>query len=436
MRALPVLLVIACSAAKPPPAPPGPPACDALPVLGKAEPTSLASDASGGLAIAGDFAGTMQAAAAGITSAGGTDVFVLRTNTDGSVRWLRQIGGPGTESASAVALFPNGDAVVVGAADGHCFAARLADADGRRLWTAQLPGDGESRCRAVSIDAKGEAWTTGYFSGLLSGNASKGMYDLFVVRFAGASGDAFFVRAIGGKGKELPRAIAALADGSALLGGQFGGEVDVTESDVDFGKGPVRSNGDYDGFLLKLQPDGKTAWVATFGDNGDDEINALLVGADGTVYASGHHQPAANYLGLNPHGVGNFTGIVLRYSRDGRGDWVRIFEGPSSTANHLAFDEKGRLWTAGVEHGLRLDDTVIEDAGRGDAYALAFDPNTGTPIGSRRWGSPAFDIARGVARIPGGIAVTGFTEGEMAVCGKPIGTAGERTAFVVWLRDL
>jgi hypothetical protein len=396
----------------------------------------MAADSNGALAIAGDFRGTMQAEALSVASAGSSDVFVLRTNTDGSVRWLRRIGGAGTETASAIALFANGDAVVAGAADGHCFAARLADTDGRVVWTATLPGDGESRCRAVSVDAHGDVWATGYFSGLLSGNASNGMYDLFVVKFAGASGDAYSVRAIGGKGKELPRAIVALADGSVLVAGQFGGEVDVTDSDVDFGRGPVRSNGSYDAFVFKLLPNGKTAWVATFGDNGDDEINALAVGPNGEIYASGHYQPAGNYLGLNPHGVGNFTGIVLRYSGDGRGEWVRIFEGPSSTANHLAFDSRGRLWTAGVSHGIRVDDTVIEDAGRGDAYALAFDPNTGTAIGSRRWASPQFDIARGVVGIPGGIAVTGFTQGEMTACGKPIGTAGEQTAFVIWLRDL
>ena len=436
MRALPALLLIGCSAAKPTPASAGLAPCDALPLLGRLEPISMASDPAGGLAVTGKFEGTLRAAGAAVTSAGATDVFVLRTNADGSVRWLRRIGGQGAETSSAVAFAANGDAVVAGAAEEHCFVARLADADGHELWTARLPGDGESNCRALSVDARGDVWATGYFSGLLNGIASKGLYDFFVVKFAGANGDAFFVRAIGGKGKELPRAIAALPSGEVLVAGQFGGEVDVTESDVDFGKGPVRSAGDFDGFLLKLLPDGKTAWVATFGDNGDDEINALVVGPDGAIYASGHHQPSGNYLGLNPHGVGNFTGIVLRYGRDGRGEWVRIFDGPSSAANYLAFDEKGRLWTAGASHGIRIDDVVIEGAGDSDAFALAFDPNTGTAIGSRRWASLSFDIARGLARIPGGIAVTGFTRGELAVCGKPIGTAGEQTGFLIWLRDL
>ena len=436
MRALVALLACACTAARPTPAARTPPPCDALPLVGAAEPRALASDAAGTLAVAGVFEGTLRIGSATVASAGGADVFVLRTAPDGTVLWLHRLGGPGQESASAVVLAPNGDAVVAGASAEHCFAARLAAADGHELWTMRLDGEGESSCRALAVDAAGDLWATGYFSGAIRGFASQGMYDLFVLKIAGATGEAGLVRAIGGKGKELPRSIVALPPGGVLVAGQFGGEVDASEADVDFGKGPVHSAGGFDGFLFALGADGKTRWVATFGDEGDDEIDALELGADGAIFASGHHQPAGNYQGLNPHGVGNFTGIVLRYTAQGRGEWVRIFEGPSSTANVLAFDEKGRLWTGGSSHGIRLGDLSIESTDGSDAYALALDPRTGDPLGSRTWGSREFDITRGLARIPGGLAVTGFTQGELQVCGKPIGSPGEQTGFVLWLRDL
>src|SRR5215468_11317670 len=188
MRTIGVLCLVACSGARPASKAPGLPPCDALPLLGKVEPAALASDGEGGLAVAGRFEGPMRAAGFTAAAAGGSDVFVLRTNADGSVRWLRRIGGPGNESASAVAVMPNGDAVVAGAAGERCFVARLAEADGREVWTSRLPG-GESNCRALSVDARGDVWATGYFSGSLSGNMSKGLYDLFVVKFSGASGD-------------------------------------------------------------------------------------------------------------------------------------------------------------------------------------------------------------------------------------------------------
>ena len=61
MRALPALLLIGCSAAKPPPASAGLAPCDALPLLGRLEPISMASDPAGGLAVTGKFEGTLRA---------------------------------------------------------------------------------------------------------------------------------------------------------------------------------------------------------------------------------------------------------------------------------------------------------------------------------------------------------------------------------------
>ncbi len=435
MRALAALLLCACTAVRPAPVAAGPAACEALALLGAAEPSALAADPRGGVAVAGKFSGVLRAGSAAVSSAGGSDAFVLRTSSDSSVRWLHRLGGAGDDGASAVAVAPNGDVVAAGFVEDHCFAARLAAADGRELWTARLDGAGESNCRALAFDARGDLWATGSFSGSLKTARSAGLSDLLVVKFAGATGEATLLRAIGGKGNDLPRALLVLPSGSVLVAGQFGGEVDVSEGAVDFGQGPVATAGDYDGFLLQLAADGTTQWVATFGDNGDDGIDALAAGPDGAIYASGHHQPAGSYQGRSPHDVGNFTGIVLRYSRQGRGEWVRIFEGPSSAANSLAFDHHGRLWTAGASRGLRFGDTTIEPVGGLDGFALALDPRSGEPLGSRRWGSVELDLIRGLAPIPGGLALTGFTRGEILECGKPIGSPGEQTSFVFWLRN-
>ena len=440
MRALAALLACACAAAcasaRPAPVTPAPALCEVLLLLGAAEPFALAADPAGGVAVAGKFSGTVRAGGFAVSAAGGADAFVLRTNADGSVRWLHRLGGTGDDAASAVAIAPDGDVIAAGVVEERCFAARLSAGDGHEVWASRLEGAGESSCRALALDARGDAWAAGSFSGALKTAASNGQSDLLVVKFAGRTGEAALVRAIGGKGRELGRAVLVLPSGSVLVAGQFGGDIDVSEAAVDFGQGPVASAGGYDGFLLQLAPDGRTQWVTTSGDNGDDGLGALATGPDGAIFASGHHQPAGSGQGLDRRGEGNSTGIVLRTSREGRGEWVRIFEGPSSAANHLAFDDHGRLWTAGASKGIRLGAASIEAAGGLDGFALAFDPATGEPLGSRRWGTPAQDLIRGLARIPGGLALTGLTGGELIECGKPVGSLGEQTAFVLWLRDL
>src|SRR5256885_7612257 len=73
-----LLTLLACSAPKPPPAARGPLPCDVLPMLGRVEMRSLAADAEGGVAAAGEFRGTLRSGNDTVTSAGGWDIFVLR----------------------------------------------------------------------------------------------------------------------------------------------------------------------------------------------------------------------------------------------------------------------------------------------------------------------------------------------------------------------
>jgi hypothetical protein len=114
-----------------------------------------------------------------------------------------------------------------------------------------------------------------------------------------------------------------------------------------------------------------------------------------------------------------------------------VFEGDSSDALGLALDQQGRVWLAGAFLGeLRLGALRLSSAGKRDAFAAALSPVDGEALGSRTWGSREEEAARAVARIPGGIAIAGWTRGELEICGRPVGSAGEQTAFLAWLRDL
>ena len=431
MRSFLSLLVCGCAAAPYAPTPRGALPCEVLPILGAADPRALAGDAQGGLALVGGFRGTVRAAQASLDGAG---IFVLRTEPDGAVRWLRAVGDASSR-ANAVAFAADGSVVVAGEAGGRCFAARLAAADGKEVWLSAVAAE-TSSCRALAAGASG-MWMAGSFSGVFDADtASKGLTDVFVAQLTDAGGIRV-ARVFGGKGRDLPRAIAVAPSGEVLVAGQFGGEVDPSIADVDFGRGPVRTAGDFDGFLLALAPDGRTRWVTTFGDSGDDEIAALAVGPDGAIYGAGHHQPDAYYRGLVPHDVGNYTASVARYSAAGRGEWVRIFEGQNSSATSLAFDARGRLWAAGDFLGdLRVGSLSSRSAGKQDAFAVAFAPGSGELLGSRTWGGAEEEHLVGIARIPGGLAAAGHTRGELPVCGKEIGSPGEQTGFVIWLRNL
>jgi hypothetical protein len=116
---------------------------------------------------------------------------------------------------------------------------------------------------------------------------------------------------------------------------------------------------------------------------------------------------------------------------------VRTFESPRSDALGLALDSEGRLWTAGrFQSELRLGGFSLANMGDQDVFAVAVEPRTGEPLGGRSWGGSERESVGGVAAIPGGIAVAGHTTGEIPLCQKAIGSSGEQTGFILWLRDL
>jgi hypothetical protein len=408
MRALPALtLVASCawSCAHPARGPSSGRSCDVLPVNGAAALMTFAADPGGGIALGGDSGGRLRAGAAALDVTGG---FILRTNADGAVLWIRPTG-PARPLALTIA--PDGGTLVVGQLQRHCFAARL-DGQGREVWASTLAGDGDSACRAVAFDDRtGDLWAAGEFTGALGPARAAGLTDAFVVRISGVSGEMRLVRAFGGKGAESATALALAGAGDLIVAGTFGRDVDASLSEVNFGRGPVRAADGTDGFVLALQPDGGTRWVSMVGEHGDDEVVAVGTRESAVYAAANLHRPRD---GARCGG----QAAVLRNR-----DWVRVDEDECVAARALAFDDAGRLW-------------VLENAGR-TLRARAFASTDGVSLGTRTWAADRASVRGiGIARVPGGFAAAATTDGELTACGKPVGSTGERTPFVVWVRDV
>ena len=401
--ALFIALPCACSSARPKEEMLAPAACDLLPILGTVRPEALASDPDGGLAVVGTSrTGRVRAAAASVDNA---PAFVLRIAADGSIRWMR---GFLADHPLAVAIAGD-DVVVAGESQRRCFVARYSS-DGRSLWNVSLAGESTSACKAVAVDANGNVFAAGTFSGALGPARSSGLTDGFVVRSAAATGDMRLLRAFGGGGTDSADAIAVNATGDVVVAGAFGGDVDASVSAVDFGKGPVRTAGGSDGYLLTLTPEGVTRSIALASEWGEDRIGAVAAVGNG-VYAL-----ATVHADRNAVGCSGET-IALR-----AGEWARVLPGCASP-RALAPDDAGRLWAL-LQSGRTLQ-------------AMAFSPRDGEPLGSRRWSQEGVTVrGAGIARIPGGFAIAGQTDGELIACGRPVGSAGEQTGFVLWQRDL
>ena len=397
----------ACSSAPTSPTSSGPAPCDVLPLVGRATPSALASDDAGGIALVGTSrAAQLRSGAAMLEAQGG---FVLRADAFGRVAYIH---GLGAVQPLGAAVEPDGSVVVVGQAQRSCFAARLAAADGRQLWSSRLTGTGESSCKGVAIDPRtGDLWAAGEFTGSLGPARSAGLSDVVVLKISAANGEMRLARTFGGKGADAATSIAVAQSGDAIVAGSFGADVDTSLSEIDFGRGVIRGAGGSDGFLVDLSPEGGTRWIALAAEHGEDEVAAVAARSGAVIAAANAHRERKGAA------CGGHM-LVLR-----RGEWVRVMDDECTVARAATFDEWGRFWT-------------LEDSGR-TLRARAFGPKDGEPLGSRSWGGDRAALrAGGIARVPGGFAAAGVTDGESVICGKPVGSAGEAAAVVVWVRDL
>lgn len=239
-------------------------------------------DADDNVMVTGYFSNTMQLPGGSmLQSAGRRDVFVAKLDSSGDHIWSRSFGGPSNDAAfDLAAIQSNGDIVITGyfeqdidfdgeslesAGSTDLFVAKL-NSDGDTVF-AQRYGDAENQIdygtfdtntwNALDVDASGAI----YLAGTLTNGASfggtaivsAGGMDAFVVKLA-STGTVLAAKAFGSGGTEIALDVAATSSGHLVLGGRF------FTSTINFGvSGLVRGIGGSmsggDGFVARMQLD-------------------------------------------------------------------------------------------------------------------------------------------------------------------------------------
>ncbi|WP_437964669.1 hypothetical protein WMF04_33945 [Sorangium sp. So ce260] len=133
----------------------------------------------------------------------------------------------------------------------------------------------------------------------------------------------------GGPGHERARALAAGRGGSAILGGEF-------EGSLDLGAGQVATGAERDVFVARLEADGAVAWVRRLVDEGRGALQALAVDAEGEVAIAGELEGVMGAAGLTASGL---QGFVVKLDAAGGLRWATLLPGkPQDVAVSAAGD--------------------------------------------------------------------------------------------------
>lgn len=324
------------------------------------EGMSLVVDGDGNVYASGTFSGSVDfdpgPGMTAITSGGGTDVFVVKFNSQGIFQWVRTFGGnlndysyslrrdtcghiyvAGTFYSPSVDFDPgSGVFMLTSAGDFDIFILKL-DLSGNFVWARKMGGPGEDAVYSIAVERGGDICMTGEFEGTSDFDPGPGTYnltsagtqmDIFVVKIS-ASGDFSWARSFGDNAWDAGQSVAIDKEKNVYVTGFFQGTVDFDAGqNVDY----QSSAGLSDVFLLKLDSQGKLLWSRSFGGTLNEYGYALATDLFNDVYLTGFYQGQVDF---NPHPTsiykltsnGSTDVYIAKFSASGQFSWARSMGG-------------------------------------------------------------------------------------------------------------
>ncbi|MCA6212788.1 protein kinase [Thermococcus bergensis] len=263
-------------------------------------------------------------------SASDKDVWILRLDSEGNIKWQKTYGGSNADVANAVAIAPNEDIIVAGytesfgAGDWDVWVLRL-DADGNVKWQKTYGGKWRDEATGVAIADNGDIIVAGYTSSF-----GAGLADVWVLRLD-ENGNVKWQKTYGGSRWDQSTGVAIADNGEIIVAG-------YTES---FGAGWRNV------WVLRLDADGNVKWQKTYGGRDGEGAHAIAIADNGDIIVAGY---------TSSFGAGLADVWVLRLDENGNVKWQKTYGGRDwDRAWSVALADNGDIIVAGYYGATTLD---------------------------------------------------------------------------------
>ena len=314
-------------------------------------------------------------AVAGTTSSfgvSGSDAWVYKVNTAGTVTWSETFGGVIDEYANALQQTGDGGLAVVGTSGSfgvgiHDYWVIRLHADGSLMWQTTYGGTQHNHAFAIQETADLGFIIVGETTSFGAGNR-----DAWVVRLD-SGGNVLWQTVYGQSGWDIARGVAQTTDGGFVF-------VGYTSS---FGAG------NWDVWAVKLDANGVVQWQKTFGGAGDDLGWAVKATDDGGVTLAGETSSFS----------GNADFWVMKLAANGSVNWQKRYGGAGAdVARALARTGDGGYLVAG--------ETASFGGGGKDFWLLKL-TQAGDVVWQRGYGGAGDEIAFSVRELSDGVGIAG-----------------------------
>ncbi len=268
--------------------------------------------------------------------------------------WDVVLGGESYEELNALDVLPDG--IIAGGStrsgiafgDPGDFSWNILvvklDFDGNVLWQYTYGGAQDERLWALIPTRDGGFLAGGYSYSGVGGDKtepSRGDKDVWIIKLD-ASGQLQWDKTFGGLLQDELFSVLEMPDGGYLLGchSNSGLSGDKTED----------SRGSHDIWMIRTDGQGNKTWDKTLGGSGYEQINDLVLAADGAVYCSGGSTSPENDGDLGPETArGGMDFLLLKIDPvDASVYWSRRYGGAGEDyAYSLIVASSGRLYLGG-----------------------------------------------------------------------------------------
>ncbi len=336
-------------------------------------------DASANIYLTGSFDGTEDfnpgSSVYNLTSAGGSDIFILKLNSSGNFIWAKSIGGTGSDGGTSIAInssniFITGDfndtvdfdsgigiSNLTSAGDFDIFVCKL-DLSGNFIWAKSMGGAFTDYGISIALESSGNIYIAGDFQGTsdfdpdtttVFGLTSSGSYDFFISKL-NSSGNFLWTKQIGGLNADVVSAIAVDASGNVHATGSFNGTVDFDPNSGVFNLTSIAASDDI--FISKLSSSGNFLWGRSIGSSDNDAGTCIIVDAGGKVYTGGFFSGTADF---DPGGgisnltsAGNWDFFISKLNSSGNYYWAKATGGAhGDIVRDMAISTSGNMYVIG-----------------------------------------------------------------------------------------
>lgn len=334
--------------------------------------SAIKTDAENNIIVAGAYYNsTIVFDTVSLPNQGSWDMFLLKYDINGNLRWAQRAGMEGHDNCWSIAIDSKQDIVLTGGfqsaaimydndtltnagSGNYAFDAFIVkyDLNGNEIWATSFGSDEEEQIQSVDVDKDDNIYLTGEFwsdsiqistTTLINGGSAS---DVFLAKY-NSSGTPVWVNSAGGKYGDHVQGITIDRSNDIVITGYFGSDIihfngDSLINAVDWGG--------YDLFLAKYNSSGNEVWVKKAGSTSVD--GAYCVAAEGNdlivVGIFSKDQTAFGSYILSNHG--EFDLFVAKFDSSGTVLWVKSAGGTEhdeSYWNTIAADSKGNIYVCG-----------------------------------------------------------------------------------------